>query len=1192
MNKSKLKTYAPQARKDFIAAVTQRANLLGLSESAGRFEALTAERQGDVVLIAGREWPARVALQRERLVRRIERDGFAYTMEAAAYTWFNRFAALRFMELHDYLGHGHRVLSSSTAGGLPDILTHAADLATSRELPGLSAEHIAELKLAGNKDGELYRLLLVAQCNALSAAMPFLFERIDDETELLLPDNLLRTDSVVARLVAEIAEEDWAEVEIIGWLYQFYISGEKERVDEYAKKRPVESRDIPAKTQLFTPNWIVQYLVQNSVGRLWLMATERQGAASTLKSQWPYYIEPAEQAPEVNAQLDALIEARMAEDGGSLNPESITVLDPACGSGHILVEAYELLTGIYLERGYRLRDIPRLILEKNLYGLDIDDRAAQLAGFALLMKARADDRRLFNDPPRLNVLSLQESKGLDLDELATHLAPFGIERGTVKALLDSFEHAKTFGSLIQIPDSLNAQLPALVEALGKANETGDLYAQAAAQDLLPLVEQGQLLGRKFDAVVANPPYMGARYYDAPLKRMVEAYYKQAKGDLYTCFMVRSVVFSEAGGIVGMITIPNWMFLSSFEDLRDWLFNKATIETFSHNGRGVFGSDFGSCAFTFRHLVLTEFEGRYKRLFSKQGSVASNEELNERFHLAQPYDASVADFRKIPGSPVAYWVSDNIRNIFVANPLMGEMVDAKQSLATADNDRFLRMWQEVSISQIGFGFTNRLDAELSRKKWFPHQKGGDFRKWYGNHEWVVNWEGDGEEIRNFKDGQGKVKSRPQGTDYYFRDCVSWSDVTSASNAFRYDGPGFIPNVIAPAIFKKEVDLRFFLLAGNNVFYNFVSKVLNPTIHFHVGYFATLPFPQKFIQSDLSMADELIEIAKEDWDASEVSWGFQRLPWAGGPNNHTLMAIAWEDWANGKQHGISRMKSLEEENNRRFLKAYSLQDELSPDVPEDQITLTRPDREKDSQCLISYAIGCMMGRYSLDEPGLIYAHAGNVSFDATRYTTFPADADGIVPIADELWFEDDAANRVREFLGAVWGADTLDENMAWLAESLGAKAGETPDETIRRYLADKFFKDHLQTYKKRPIYWLFSSGKQGAFQALVYLHRYHEGTLARLRAQYVVPLTGKLPERIDMLEKDVATASSTAARNKLNKQLEKLRKKHVELLAYDEKLRHYADMRIQLDLDDGVKVNYGKFGDLLAEVKVVTGGVGDE
>jgi hypothetical protein len=1229
MNKAKLKSYAPQARKDFIAAVTARANLLGLSEKAGKLEVATSQPQGDATVIAGQAWPIKVHSQRQQLITRIQKDGFAQTLEAVAYTWFNRFAALRYMELHDYLGHGHRALSS-LEGTLPDILTHANDLALNGigndGLPGLKPALVVEMTLAGNRDGELYRLLLVAQCNALSNAMPFLFERIDDETELLLPDNLLRTDSVIAKLVGSIDEDDWKEVEIIGWLYQFYIS---ERKDEVIGK-VVKSEDIPAATQLFTPNWIVQYLVQNSVGRLWLMANP----ASPLKAQWPYYIAPADQTLEVKAQLDALIQARANEDGDSLNPESITLLDPACGSGHILVEAYEVFKAIYLERGYQPRAIPRLILEKNLYGLDIDDRAAQMAGFALLMKARADDRRLFNEPIKLNVLSVQESKGLDADELTRALqsvgggvspqiadsaagSGFGEDdlfpgtrpqsslgesgaayivgdpvRAAFAALIAIFAHAKTFGSLIQIPQALNAQMVAMSERLQLALQNGDLYAKAAANDLSPLVAQARVLGMQFDTVVANPPYMGARYYDERLKKLVEKYYKPAKGDLYTCFMVRNTVFAKPGGIVGMITIPNWMFLSTFEELRGWLFSEAAIETFSHNGRGVFGSDFGSCAFTFRHQVLSEYKGRYKRLFEKQGSVASNEELDERFVPAKTFDASTADFRKIPGSPVAYWINDKIRNMFTESPSMAEMVDAKQSLATADNDRFLRMWQEISIPRIGFGFRSREEAKESGKKWFPHQKGGDFRKWYGNHEWLVNWEKDGEEIRNFKDDDGKVKSRPQGTDYYFAECVSWSDVTSASNAFRYDGHGFIPNVIAPALFKKDVDLRLFLLAGNNVFYNFVSKVLNPTIHFHVGYFATLPFPEKLRHSDLSIADELVAIAKTDWDAAEVSWDFQRLPCVEGQAINQQLSGAWRCWADSQQVSITRMQSLEEENNRIFINAYGLQDELSPEVPESQITLARADREKDCQRLISYAIGCMMGRYSLDAPGLIYANAGNVGFDASRYASFPADADGIVPLTDELWFGDEAASRIREFLLAVWGADTLAENMAWLAESLGIKTGETPDETIRRYLADKFYRDHLQTYKKRPIYWLFSSGKQGAFQALVYLHRYHEGTLARLRAEYVVPLTGKIQSRIDMLEKDAAAASSTAARNKLAKEVEKLKKKHVELLAYDEQLRHHADMRITLDLDDGVKVNYGKFGNLLAEVKAVTGGKDDE
>ncbi|HQX08752.1 MAG TPA: BREX-1 system adenine-specific DNA-methyltransferase PglX, partial [Zoogloea sp.] len=496
MNKAKLKSYAPQARKDFIAAVEARAHSLGLSEMGGTLDIAPSEKKGDVTLIAGQAWPAKVHDQRQRLIKRMKKDGFAQTVEAVAYTWFNRFAALRYMEIHDYLDHGYRILSSRE-GGLPEIITHATDVAGS--LPGLNASQIADMKLAGNQDGELYRLLLVAQCNALSKAMPFLFEHIDDESELLLPGNMERTDSVVAKLVESIAEEDWSEVEIIGWLYQFYISEKKDAVIG----KVVKSDDIPAATQLFTPNWIVQYLVQNSVGRLWLMANP----GSTLKSQWKYFIEPAEQTPEVQAQLDALIQTRMAEDGGSLNPESITVLDPACGSGHILVEAYEVLKAIYLERGYQARAIPRLILEKNLFGLDIDDRAAQMAGFALMMKARADDRRLLDSPIKLNVLSLQESKGLELDEFDSHLKPFGISRALLASLIDTFAHAKTFGSLIQIPEVLDNGLGTLADGLGKAMQSGDVFAQTAAQDLLALVGEATVLAMKFDAVVANPPYM-------------------------------------------------------------------------------------------------------------------------------------------------------------------------------------------------------------------------------------------------------------------------------------------------------------------------------------------------------------------------------------------------------------------------------------------------------------------------------------------------------------------------------------------------------------------------------------------------------------------------------------------------------------------------------------------------------------
>ena len=1229
MNKAKLKSYAPQARKDFIAAVTARANLLGLSDKAGKPEVAASQPQGDVTVIAGQAWPVKVNSQRDQLVTRIRKDGFAQTMEAVAYTWFNRFAALRYMELHDYLGHGHRALSS-TAGTLPDILTHAADLAQSGELQGLKAALVTEMKLAGNRDGELYRMLLVAQCNALSAAMPFLFERIDDETELLLPDNLLRTDSVLAKLVTAIDEEDWKQVEIIGWLYQFYISEKKDDVIG----KVVKSEDIPAATQLFTPNWIVQYLVQNSVGRLWLMANP----ASTLKAQWPYYIEPAQQTPEVQAQLDALIQTRMDEDGGSLNPESITLLDPACGSGHILVEAYEVLKAIYLERGYQPRAIPRLILEKNLYGLDIDDRAAQMAGFALLMKARADDRRLFNEPIKLNVLSLQESKGLDADVLTRALQTvtnggisqtatnetingFGDDdlfpgtrpqrslgesiatdskddptRPVIAALIATFAHAKTFGSLIQIPQALNAELAVMAKRLQLALQSGDLYARAAAQDLRPLVAQARMLGMQFDAVVANPPYMGFKGMNDAVKAFIGDRYPMAKADLFAVFMMRGLGLSRTGGMMAMVTMHSWMFLPSYKELRPYLKISAMLQTMAHLGPRAFDTISGeivqTTAFSYQKIESKDQLSIFHRLVGGKNEAEKSKLLIDK---ENKYIRNIKEFDAIPESPLVYWMSRQLINAFETGVLLENFSKPRQGMATADNEKFLRYWPEVAVSRIAFECKSAIDALESKCRWFPYNKGGRFRKWYGNNDLVVNWENNGEDIKNFCDDKGKQRSAIRNSDFYFHPGITWTTTTSNSLAVRWSPPGFLFDVKGSSIFPGD-DINLLMGFLGSPVADVIMSMLNPTTEFQVGNMSSLPLKTKEfskIREHVSICvEKCIDLTRKDWDGFEFSWNFQCPQLLLDRGNPSSLKSSWNVWLANASSRISGLKTLEEDNNRLFIEAYGLQDELSPEVPESQITLARADREKDCQRLISYAIGCMMGRYSLDSPGLMYANAGNVGFDPSRYTTFPADADGIVPLTDELWFEDDAASRIQEFLLAVWDADTSAENMAWLAESLGTKTSETPDETIRRYLADKFYKDHLQTYKKRPIYWLFSSGKQGAFQALVYLHRYHEGTLARLRAEYVVPLTGKIQSRIDMLQKDLLSASSTAARTKLAKEVEKLKKKHVELLAYDEQLRHHADMRITLDLDDGVKVNYGKFGDLLDSVKVVTGGAGDD
>jgi type II restriction/modification system DNA methylase subunit YeeA len=1179
MNTAKLKSYAPQARRDFIAAVQARANQLGLSAKGGKLDIAPSEQKGDIVVIAGQAWPAKVHQQRERLIARITEDGFAHTIEAVAYTWFNRFAALRYMEIHDYLEHGYRALSSRE-GGLPEILAHATELVG--VLPGLNAARIADLKLAGNKDGELYRLLLVAQCNALSRAMPFLFERIDDESELLLPDNLIRTDSLIASLVDEIPEGDWANIEIIGWLYQFYISEKKDQVIG----KVVASEDIPAATQLFTPNWIVKYMVQNSLGAQWL-ATYPDSA---LAGQMAYYIEPAEQTDEVKAQLAAITPSQ-------LNPEELTLIDPASGSGHILVEAYELFKAIYLERGYRQRDVAQLILEKNLFGLDIDERAAQLTGFALMMKGRADDRRLFERGVKLNVMALVDSAGFDAERLAkgAELGGYGLKPGDLTELKRLFEHATTFGSLIQVPEGLAEKLPALRQLSDVTSH--DMFVSDALKRLAPLVQQADLLAAQYDAVVANPPYMGNRAMPRQLSVYVNTQYPSTKADLYAAFLERAMLVARQSGHVALITMHGWMFISSFESAREALLRSNTLACLAHLGARAFSEISGEVVQTaiscWKPGHLHGFLPTFIDL-TAGGEADKRDALIEKRAACFYTNIGSEDFSRIPGSPLAYSLPGKAFELF-SGKTIGDVSYSEGAVKTGDNERFLRRIWEVDRQQVGVG-----------EAWRLHPKGGGFRKWSGNVEWVVNWS---ESARRHYREDHVARTLPESC--WDLKGICWSEVSTGRPSFRELDEDEIANNTALSLFpQSHSELNLILAVLNSGLSAKLLSVLSPTFHFLVGDVQRLPMPLEARSGEHAvdqLVAEAISISRDDWNYSETAHYFFGPPLCSQPAGN--LEEAWVTWCVACEQRRNRLASLETALNETVLAACGLADELTPDVPLSQITLTvNPAyryggklseeeqwtrfRQDTMEELLSYAVGCMMGRYSLDEPGLIYAHAGNVGFDATRYRTFPADADGIVPVTDELWFQDDAANRVREFLLATWGAEKLDQNMAFLADNLGAKASEAPGEAIRRYLADKFFKDHCSTYKKRPIYWLFSSGKQGGFQALVYLHRYHEGTLARMRAEYVVPLTGKMLSRIEMLEKDRDAASSTAARNRIAKQIESLKKKHVELLAYDEKLRHYADRRITLDLDDGVKVNYGKFGDLLAEVKAVTGGANDE
>ncbi|WP_262965891.1 BREX-1 system adenine-specific DNA-methyltransferase PglX [Methylobacter psychrophilus] len=1246
MNTNNIKKYAPQARCEFIEAIGKRLNQFGIYADGKSLRISEPTFFGSVMQIDGNAFDATLASARKRLVLRAEQLGFAALIEQVAYTWFNRLCAIRFMELKtDYLEHGFRVLSHPEKGNSFEILDHAQDAA---EALGLDRDFIVELKLAGNKDEELYRYLLLGQCHQLHQAMPFLFEALDDETELLLPDNLTRTDSILRGLVDGIPEEDWEQVEIIGWLYQFYISEKKDQVIG----KVVKSEDIPAATQLFTPNWIVKYLVQNSVGRQWMMTYPD----SSLKSQMEYYIEPAEQEAAVTAALAALTPI-------SIEPETIKVIDPACGSGHILVEAYNLLKAIYEERGYRSRDIPKLILENNLFGLDIDDRAAQLAGFALMMKAREDDWRIFTRDIKLNVLALQSTQDLNLPDLWRKLDLNNVMQvGTTESIFDDaqsnlidvvddvdytalesvlvlFEHAKTFGSLIQVPHDKAEFLHDLKNQLEPLIEQGDNYKKMAARVLLPFVEQACVLAQRYDAVVANPPYMGGKGMNPELKVFAQKHFPDSKSDLFAMFMERAFYLLNDRGYNAQVNMQSWMFLSSYQAMREKLLDTHTFITMAHLGARAFGQISGEVVQTTAFVLAKKPISTYRPTFFRL--IEGNEEV-KRLALLKKENTynqiQQEDFNKIPGSPIAYWVSDKFLDIF-ENSKLNSIFFPYAGITTGCNEKYLRLWHEIPINI----FDRNLEVGVipSNKTYVPHMKGGDFRRWYGNGEYCLSFSE--EALRKMKEEKG---FRPDGIKNFFNPMLSWSYIGSGKFSARSVFGGASFDTTGTCGFS-EYNLEDISGLLNSKVAQLILDILNPTLTYLPRDIKAIPY----IPIHSAFIKDCIKISRSDWDSYETSWDFKKNPLIVGwvsdsacasegvtqqtdatnvglrdkaANPTYNLPTIYADWQTQNRQTIAEMQRLEQENNRLFIDAYGLQDELDADVLLEQITLTINPKYRyggnlnDEQLaqrfqsdtlaeLISYSIGCMMGRYRLDKSGLIYAHSGNIDFDqiynavgADSSATgrinsplqFAPDDDGIIPLTDQEWFKDDATNRFRDFVRTVWGEDNLQTNLDFVAESLclsgiTAKRGEQSLETIRRYLCNQFYKNHLKTYKKRPIYWLFSSGKQKGFECLVYLHRYNESTLSRMRTEYVTPLLGKYDSFAMQLNKQMEDASTTEA-TRLKKDLIALEKKQTELRAFDDKLKHYADRRIKLDLDDGVKVNYGKFGDLLAEVKAVTGG----
>ncbi|EDL53528.1 MULTISPECIES: BREX-1 system adenine-specific DNA-methyltransferase PglX [Vibrio] len=1229
MNTNKLKTYAPKARLAFMDAVKKRAAVLGIYEN----KISEATTQGTDTLIEGRIFTRKQGQQRQQLVKRIEalgggKDGYNQFINEMAFTWFNRFTAIRFMEVNGYLDHGFRMLSKeegSEFGQGFEILAHAADVA---EDLGLNKSDIVEMLLAGDKEEELYRELLLAQCHQLSKIMPFMFEKLDDATELLLPDNLTKTDSILKELVNDVPEDNWREIEVIGWLYQFYISEHKDAVIG----KVVKKEDIPAATQLFTPNWIVKYLVQNSLGRQWL-ATYPD---SELKDKMEYFITPAEQSDEVIEQLKAITPT-------SIDPEQIKVLDPACGSGHILVEVYEVLREIYLERGYRLREIPELILTKNIYGLDIDDRAAQMAAFAVLMKAREDDRRIFSrvDDNRiqLNIHSIQSTEHLDINKLwqdldldenkqagsmndlfaepQLEIAEPSTENKKYLELLrylkQKFIDAKNLGSLIEIDSQRYDTLSKLKTKLEEKEKDSNPTVRETSETLLPIINQSLTLSTKYDVAVANPPYMGSKGMNSVLKDFAKKNYPNSKSDLFALFIERGFKWLKQQGYNSMVTMQSWMFLSSFEKMRQGLLKNSTIETMVHMGNGVMKIAFGTNATIFRNSHINGYISSF--------SYCENEDINEH---GVPFDFPVQnnrlkntpsdEFQKIPGNPIAYWIEESVFKLVKNSQTLGNIALARMGLATGNNAKYVRLWHEISHDNFGIGLESRQDSQKSQLRWFPYSKGGSYRKWYGNNEHVVDWFDDGKQLQTTMHPDGKrIWAHNFNLDTIFQDSITWSDITSGNLSVRYNDCGFLFDGAGTSAFFQSQEHKISVIGYLNThFANGFSKVLNPTMHFQTGDFRNMPVPEIIHCKEWKeTALKLIDIHKADWDSKETSWGFTSNELIKHRNKKT--EYSFTSLVEYRENVVSNAFKLEKWLNDSLSSSIGLSEPVLDSAILSSITLfANPshcyanDKTATEQInlvqsstiseLLSYSIGCMMGRYSLDREGLVYAHSGNKGFKELvadgAYKTFPADDDGIIPLSVEEWlFEDDATSRFRDFVKTVWGEEHLQENLDFVAESLcldaiKPKKNESSMETIRRYFSTQFYKDHLKTYKKRPIYWLFSSGKEKAFECLVYLHRYNESTLARMRTEYVTPLMGKLETQHSVLTESRTNASSTEQR-RIDKELKSIEKKQSELRAFDEELKHLAEMKISIDLDDGVKVNYGKFGNLLADVKAIHG-----
>ena len=1204
MNKTSLKLFAIEARNELMEKMRTRLDILGITKNGIE----KAKVVGREVEINGSLYPKE---SYNSLVRKYKQIGYEELVEESAYTWFNRLTALAFMEANEYIDE--KMIFNNGLKNEPGIIDNYYDFEFFKNLDSELQKELHDLRdeNTANSIEKLYSILVEEKCEELSAIMPFMFKKKGTYSDILFPTGLLLENSLLVRIREEIGKE--APIELIGWLYQFYNSEKKDQVFEALKKNTkITKENVPAATQLFTPDWIVKYMVENSLGKL---ALESTGINESLKTNWKYYIE---------SELD--------ESSEKIKIEDMKILDPAMGSGHILVYAFDLLFEMYENLGWSTKESVLSILKNNLYGLEIDERAGQLASFALMMKAREKFSRLFSvlkreEDFKLNTLIIEESNSLS-ERVKNRIKANNLNN--LNKIIEDFEDAKEYGSILKLEtidkELLEREFNILKESFNN-NEQGTLIFNEDELDInieedLELIEslirQHITLVNQYETVVTNPPYMGGKGFSPKLKTYVEKNYKDTKSDLFAVFIERCNEFTKKNCYTSMITMQSWMFLSSFENLRKNIIEKTEIKTLNHLGARAFSEIGGEVVSTVAWISQKKSpnnDGIYLRLVDYNNAELKEEEF---FNKNNYFQAKQKDFEKIPGSPIAYWVSDKIREIFEKNQKLGEIADLKNGFTTGNNDLFLRLWNEVSFIKIGYNMKNSQEALESKKKWFPYNKGGNFKKWYGNQEYLINWENEGNSIK----GYGHLVAR--SLKYMFLPNISWSKIGSSTISFRYYPLGFMFDVAGLSMFLQK-EISYFYIIGflNSKISHRILAFLSSTLNFEVGHISNIPIIKKENTLVEKLVEENLNISKEEWDSRETSWDFEKISLIDGED----LKAAFENYCSHWRDNFVQLHKNEEELNRLFIEIYELQDEMDEKVSFDDITILKKEakiveidnskaKEFSSESerylydrgvslefnkdelvkqFLSYAIGCIMGRYSTNKPGLIMANSDDVlELSSNKFlvkdangdirqeveTKFLPDEFGILPITAEKDFSNDIVERVKEFVKFVYGEESLKDNLNFIAEALGNKDNRNPEEIIRAYFIKDFYADHLQRYQKRPIYWLMNSGKKNAFSCLFYMHRYEPLTVARVRADYLIHYQEMLENKRKFIERQLYDEDISAKEKKnVEKELKDLDILLKELREYANEVKHIAEQKIPLDLDDGINVNYERLGAIL-------------